>query len=154
MKGNDKLIDTLNTLLAEELTAINQYMVHAEMSENWGYKKLHDHFEKQSRDEMKHAEKLIYRILFLEGTPIVSKLLAIRIGSEVAKQLSNDHDLETQAVKEYNEAIHLAGDVGDFATREILETILRDEDKHVDQIEERQSQIQQMGIQFFLTTQT
>jgi bacterioferritin len=154
MKGNEKLIDTMNTLLAEELTAISQYMVHAEMSANWGYKKLHDHFDKQAKDEMKHAEKLIERILFLEGTPIVSKLLAMHIGADVPKQLANDLDLETVAVKEYNAAIKLAGDVADFATREILEAILRDEDGHVDHIEERLDQIGHMGLQIFLSTQT
>jgi bacterioferritin len=153
MKGNEKLIETLNTLLAEELTAINQYMVHAEMSENWGYKKLRDHFDKQAKDEMKHAEKLIGRILFLEGIPVVSNLLAMHIGSDVPKQLANDHALEAQAVKEYNAAIKQAGDVADFATREILEAILHDEDHHIDSIEERLDQIQHMGIQVFLSTQ-
>ena len=153
MKGNEKLIDTLNTLLAEELTAINQYMVHAEMSENWGYTKLHDHFSKQAKDEMKHAEMLIGRILFLEGIPIVSKLLSMHIGADVPKQLSNDLELEGTAVKEYNAAIKLAGDVSDFATREILEKILKDEDGHVDHIEEKLDQIGHMGLQIFLSTQ-
>jgi bacterioferritin len=153
MKGNNTLIETLNTLLSEELTAINQYMVHAEMSENWGYGKLHAHFEKQAKEEMKHAEKLIERILFLEGIPIVSKLGSIHIGSDVPKQLANDHELESQAIKAYNDAIKLAGDVGDFATREILEAVLHDEDRHIDNIEERQDQIQQMGLQVFLSTQ-
>jgi bacterioferritin len=153
MKGNEKLVDTLNALLAEELTAINQYMVHAEMSENWGYAKLHDHFSKQAKDEMKHAEALIGRILFLEGIPIVSKLLSMHIGADVQKQLSNDLELEGTAVKEYNAAIKLAGEVSDFATREILERILKDEDGHVDHIEERLDQIGHMGLQIFLSTQ-
>jgi bacterioferritin len=153
MKGNEKLLETLNTLLSEELTAISQYMVHSEMAENWGYAKLHAHFGGQAKDEMKHAEKLIERILFLDGIPIVSKLLPMHIGSDVPKQLASDHALETTAVKEYNDAIKLAGDVGDFATREILEAILHDEDRHVDAIEERLDQIEHMGIQIFLSTQ-
>lgn len=153
MKGNEKLIETLNTLLAEELTAINQYMVHAEMSENWGYTKLKAHFDKQAKDEMKHAEKLIERILFLEGIPIVSKLLALHIGDQVPKQLANDLELEGGAVKSYNAAIKLAGEVPDFATRELLEKILKDEDDHVDHIEEKLDQISHMGLQIFLSTQ-
>ncbi len=154
MKGNEKLIETLNTLLAEELTAINQYMVHAEMAENWGYSKLKAHFDKQAKDEMKHAEKLIERILFLEGIPIVSKLLALHIGDQVPKQLANDLELEGTAVKEYNAAIKLAGEVPDFATRELLEKILKDEDDHVDHIEEKLDQIGHMGLQIFLSTQS
>ncbi len=154
MKGNEKLIDTLNALLAEELTAINQYMVHAEMSENWGYGKLKAHYDKQAKDEMKHAEKLIERILFLEGIPIVTKPMVVHIGDQVPKQLSNDLELETGAVKEYNAAIKLAGEVSDFATREILEKILKDEDGHVDHIEERLDQISHMGLQIFLSTQS
>jgi len=153
MKGNDQLIATLNSLLADELTATNQYMVHSEMCANWGYSKLHDHFEKRAIMEMKHAEKLIGRILFLEGTPVVSELRQIRIGSTVDKQLASDHGLEKSAIKSYNDAIMLAGEVHDFATREILENILKDEDGHIDKIEELQDQINQMTLPFFLTTQ-
>jgi len=153
MKGNPKLIATLNDLLADELTAINQYMVHSEMAEAWGYKKLHGAFEKRAIDEMKHAEILIGRILFLEGIPTVSKLNKMMIGADVPKQLAGDRGLEMGAVKAYNEAIVIAGEVKDFATRQILEKILGDEDKHIDQIEEMQDQIQQMSLQIFLTTQ-
>ena len=153
MKGNEKLMGTLNSLLSDELTAINQYMVHSEMSANWGYEKLHKHFEKQAIDEMKHAEKLIARILFLEGTPIVSKLGRISIGADVSKQLASDHALELGAIKAYNQAIKLAGEVDDFATREILEDILQNEDAHVDRIEELQDQIGHMTLPLFLTTQ-
>ena len=153
MKGNPKLLATLNDLLADELTAINQYMVHSEMAEDWGYKKLHEAFEKRAIDEMKHAETLIGRILFLEGTPTVSKLNKMMIGADVPKQLAGDRGLEMGAIKSYNEAIVLAGEVKDFATRQILEKILGDEDKHIDQIEEMQDQIQQMSLQIFLTTQ-
>jgi bacterioferritin len=154
MKGNEELIEMLNRLLAEELTAINQYMVHAEMCEDWGYEKLHEHFEKRSIDEMKHAEKLIGRILFLEGRPIVTKLNKINIGAEVPKQLANDLAAEADAIRSYNDAIKLAGDVKDFATREILESILGDEDRHVDDIEAMQDRIQQMTLPIFLMTQT
>jgi bacterioferritin len=153
MKGNPKLIATLNDLLADELTAINQYMVHSEMANNWGYKKLHEAFEKRAIDEMKHAEQLIGRILFLEGSPTVSKYNKMSIGADVPKQLAGDRGLEMGAIKSYNEAIILAGEVKDYATREILEKILKDEDRHIDQIEELQDQIQQMSLQIFLSIQ-
>lgn len=153
MKGNDKLIDKLNFLLADELTAINQYMVHSEMCANWGFQKLHESLEKRAIDEMKHAEKLIGRILFLEGTPIVSTLNNIHIGPDVAKQISNDRSAEEGAIKAYNEAIKLASEVGDNATKEMLEHILLDEDAHIDRIEELLDQINLMGIQVFLSTQ-
>jgi bacterioferritin len=153
MKGNDRLIKTLNSLLADELTAINQYMVHSEMSDSWGYEKLHKLIEKRAIDEMKHAEKLIGRILFLEGIPIVSNLKTIRIGAEIPKQLDYDHSLETGAIKAYNEAIVLAGEVRDFATRELLESILKEEDKHIDEIEELTDQVKQMTLPIFLSTQ-
>ncbi len=153
MKGDARLIETLNSLLADELTAINQYMVHSEMAANWGYGKLHEHFEKRAVNEMKHAEMLIGRILFLEGTPTVSNLRAMHIGADVPKQLASDLEAEIGAVKAYNAGIKLAGDVADFATREMLEHILHDEDHHVDEIEERRDQIQQMTLGVFLTTQ-
>ena len=153
MKGDSKLIETLNSLLADELTAINQYIVHAEMCEDWGYGKLHDGFEKRSIDEMKHAEKLIGRILFLEGIPIVSELKKIHIGSDVPKQVDNDRLSEVDAIKAYNDAIVLAGDVRDYVTREMLEKILGDEDRHLDELEELQDQIEQMTLPIFLTTQ-
>ncbi|MGI6160456.1 MAG: bacterioferritin [Christensenellales bacterium] len=153
MKGNQKLIDALNALLADELTAINQYIVHAEMCEDWGYGKLHDGFEKRSIDEMKHAEKLIGRILFLGGTPIVSNLHDIHIGSEVPQQIENDRISETGAIKAYNDAIALASEVGDHATRDMLVQILNDEDRHMDELEELLDQIEQMTLPLFLTTQ-
>jgi bacterioferritin len=153
MKGNAKLIELLNSLLADELTAINQYMVHAEIAENWGYGKLHGHFRKRSIDEMKHAEKLIARIIFLEGVPVVSEYRKINIGADVSKQLDNDHFAEETAIKSYNDVIKVAGDVGDFATREILESILKDEDRHIDGIEELRDQVSHMGIAIFLSSQ-
>ncbi|HUW85187.1 MAG TPA: bacterioferritin [Phycisphaerae bacterium] len=150
MKGDPKLLKTLNALLADELTAINQYMVHSEMCDSWGYEGLHKAVEERAIVEMKHAEKLIGRILFLEGTPVVSKLGPIHVGADVPKQLANDLDAEMGAVKAYNAAIKLAGDVNDFATREMLESILQDEDGHVDWIEEQQDQIKHMGVQIYL----
>jgi len=153
MKGNDKLIAVLNDLLADELTAINQYMVHSEMCDDWGYEKLHKHFEKRAIDEMKHAEKLIGRILFLDGLPTVSALKKISIGSTVDKQLASDREAELGAIKAYNEAIILAGEVKDYATRDFLQGILNDEDAHIDGIESLQGQIEQMSMQVFLTTQ-
>lgn len=153
MKGDPKLIKALNSLLADELTAINQYMVHSEMCDAWGYDKLHKAIEKRAIDEMKHAEKLIGRILFLEGLPIVSDLKKLFIGSDVPKMFASDGNAETGAIKAYNEAIILAGNVKDYATRDLLQSILNDEDAHIDAIEEVQDQIKQMGLQIFLTTQ-
>jgi bacterioferritin len=153
MKGNERLIKVLNGLLADELTAINQYIVHAEMVENWGYGKLKKLTRSRAITEMKHAEKLIERILFLEGKPVVSKLNKINIGSDVPQQLGNDLSAEMAAVKNYNSAIAVAVDVGDNATKEMLDGILKDEDSHVNEIEEKVDQIKQMGIQNFLATQ-
>ena len=154
MKGNEELINTLDTLLAEELTAINQYIVHSEMCANWGYDRLHDSIEKRAIDEMKHAEKLIARILFLEGTPTVSKLNAVKIGEDVPKQFQADLSAEVEAVRNYNEAIHLADKVGDAVTRTMLEDIVHDEDAHIDWLEEQLDQISQMGAAVYLSTQT
>jgi len=153
MKSNDKLMQTLNGLLADELTAINQYVVHAEMAENWGYGKLKKSVGARSMTEMKHAEKLIERILFLEGTPIVGELNKINIGADIPLQCANDLASEMTTVANYNSAIKLAADVGDNATREILEGILKDEDSHVNEIEEKLDQIKQMGVQHFLANQ-
>jgi bacterioferritin len=153
MKSNDKLMQTLNGLLAGELTAINQYVVHAEMAENWGYGKLKKSVGARSMTEMKHAEKLIARILFLEGTPIVGELNKINIGADVPQQCANDLASEMTTVANYNSAVKLAADVGDNATREILEGILKDEDDHVNEIEEKLDQIKQMGVQHFLAIQ-
>ena len=121
MKSDAALLKTLDALLADELTAINQYMVHSEMCANWGYGRLHGKIEKRAVQEMHHAESLIARIIFLEGIPTVSKLNDIHIGSDVAKQLQSDLAAETLAVRNYNEAIHQADKVGDAATRDLLE---------------------------------
>jgi bacterioferritin len=154
MKGNEKLVKKLDELLADELTAIMQYMVHSEMCANWGYDKLHQSVEKRAMQEMGHAEKLIARIIFLEGIPTVSKLNQISIGADVPKQLHSDLQSELGAVKVYNEAIHLADEVGDGATRNLLESILKDEDQHVDWLEEQLDQISQLGAPLYLSTQT
>jgi bacterioferritin len=140
-------------LLASELTAVNQYMVHSEMNDNWGYEKLHKAIEKRAIEEMKHAEKLIARIIFLEGVPIVSKLNDIHVGADVPKMYANDHVAEADAIRDYNAGIVVCGEAKDFATREILESILNDEDRHIDGIEAVQDEIGQMGIQIFLSTQ-
>jgi bacterioferritin len=153
LKGDSKVIDVLNSLLADELTAVNQYMVHAEMCDNWGYGKLDDLIQKRAVDEMKHAEKLISRILFLEGIPVVSEYRKLFIGADVPKMFTNDHQSEADAIKSYNAAIVLCGEAKDYATREILEQILKDEDKHIDDIEGNQDRMSQMGLQVFLSTQ-
>jgi bacterioferritin len=154
MKGNEKLIGVLNDLLADELTAISQYMVHSEMCENWGYGKLHNDIEKQAFEEMHHAEWLISRILFLEGTPEVSKLKRMVIGKTVLEMVSNDEEAELAAVKAYNKAIALARDVSDQATADLLIKILNMEEGHVDWGEMQRSQIEQMGLQNYLANQT
>jgi bacterioferritin len=153
MKGNKKIITKLNDLLADELTAINQYMVHSEMWDNWNYERLHKADEKRAIDEMKHAEKLIGRILFLEGRPTVSKLKEIHIGPDVQTQHKNDWQAEFDAVKSYNDGIKLAIEVGDGGTRELLEHILKDEEAHIDWLEAQLDQIKQMGSQNYLVEQ-
>ncbi len=153
MKGNEKLIETLNVQLADELTAINQYMVHSEMCADWGYGELHEAIEKRAITEMKHAEKLIGRIIFLEGKPIVSNLNPLHIGGDVPAQFKNDLASETGAVKMYNDGIRLAVEVGDNGTRALLEGILHDEEDHADWLETQLDQIAQMGIQTYLVEQ-
>jgi len=154
MKGHDKIIAALNDYLADELTAINQYIVHSEMCADWGYGKLHDAIEKRAIDEMKHAEKLIGRILFLEGTPIVSELKKMHIGAKVDIQLKNDHESETEAVKAYNDGIRLCTELGDNGTRDLLEDNLEDEEAHIDWLETQLDQIEQMGLPNYLLSQT
>jgi len=153
MKGNEKLLAALNDLLAEELTATMQYIVHAEMCDNWGYERLHKKIKERAIQEMKHAEKLIERILFLEGSPRVDKLNKVNIGKDIPQQLAGDLASEMTAVRAYNEAIRLADEVRDAASRTALEAILNDEDDHVDWIEEQQDQIAQMGLAMYLATQ-
>jgi bacterioferritin len=153
MKGHDEIISTLNELLADELTAINQYMVHSEMCDDWGYARLHEYIEKRAIDEMKHAEKLIGRILFLEGMPVVSKLNDIHIGSSVDKQFASDRTAEEGAVAAYNRAIRQTAELGDNGTREMLEHILEDEEAHIDWLESQLDQIDQLGLENYLAEQ-
>ena len=154
MKGNTKLITVLNSLLADELTVINQYMVHSEMCENWGYGKLHMAIRKQAMDEMHHAEWLIERIIFFDGSPTVSKLNTIKIGKTVAEMISNDNDDELEAVHAYNDAIKLALEVDDQGTVDLLTRILKMEEGHVDWTEIQRAQIGQMGMENYLVNQT
>jgi bacterioferritin len=153
MKGNEKIIGLLNEFLADELTAINQYIVHSEMCANWGYGKLHGKTEKRAIDEMKHAEKLIARILFLEGIPVVSNLKKINIGAAVDAQLKNDLAAETEAIKGYNDGIRLCLELGDNGTRELIDANLHDEEDHLDWLESQLDQIGQMGLQNYLLGQ-
>jgi bacterioferritin len=153
MKGNDNVIERLNARLADELTAINQYIVHSEICDNWGYERLHGAIEKRAVEEMKHAERLIARILFLEGRPVVGQLNKINIGAEVADQLAKDWAAEAGAVRDYNEDVRLAAEAGDNGTRELLESLVRDEESHIDWIEAQLDQIKQMGIQNYLEKQ-
>ncbi len=153
MQGNERVLAALNELLADELTAISQYMVHAEMCDNWGYGELEEAIEGRAIAEMKHAEKLIARILFFEGRPIVSNLNPMHIGADVPAQHKNDWQAERGAITAYNEAIRLAVEVGDNGTRDLLESILTDEEDHIDWIEAQQDQIAQMGIENYLSQQ-
>lgn len=154
MKGNEKVIALLNEFLADELTAISQYIVHSEMCADWGYEKLHDSVEKRAIDEMKHAEKLIARVLFLEGKPVVSKLNKISIGESVDAQLKKDWESESGAIKAYNEGIKLCLELGDNGSRELIEDNLEDEEKHLDWLESQLDQIEQMGLANYLLSQT
>ena len=153
MKGNKKLLTVLDQLLADELTAINQYMVHSEMCENWGYNKLHMDIRKQAMDEMHHAEWLIERMIFFEGTPTVSKLNPIKIGKTVTEMINNDDKDELDAVRSYNEAIKLARTVDDQGTVDLLTKILKMDEGHVDWAYIQRAQIEQMGIEDYLVNQ-
>ena len=153
MKGNEKVIAMLNDFLADELTAISQYIVHSEMCDNWGYGKLHDAVEKRAIAEMEHAEKLIARILFLEGKPIVSELKKMNIGPSVEDQLKNDLAAELGAIQGYNAGIRLCLELGDGGTRELIEDNLQDEEAHLDWLEAQMDQIGQMGLQNYLLSQ-
>ena len=153
MKGDPQVIDFLNKALLNELTAVNQYIVHSEMCANWGLDKLHDAIEKRAIEEMKHAEMLIARILYLEGRPVVSKLNPMHIGADVAEQLHNDYLSEQGAVKSYNAAVQQAASLGDNGTRALFESILNDEEAHIDWLEAQLDQIRLMGIENYLAQQ-
>ncbi len=153
MKGNEQVIAKLNEALREELTAINQYFVHAEMCHNWGYHRLGSEVRKQSIGEMKHAEELMERVIFLDGTPTMQPM-TLTIGKNVREQLQNDLNLELNAVKMYNDAVRIARDGGDNASRELFEKLLKDEEEHVDFLEMQLHQIGEMGYERYLSQQT
>jgi bacterioferritin len=153
MKGDPKVIDALNDILTAELTAINQYFLHAELCEHWGYGKLHARIRKESIDEMKHAEALVHRILFLDGLPNLQRLGKVGVGQTVAEQFTLDLATELDAVKRLNVAIELCRTVGDAGTREVLEHVLSDEEAHIDWIETQQAAMKQVGEQLYLAEQ-
>ena len=153
MRGNEQVIALLNQALKEELTAINQYFIHAEMCENWGYGKLGGFIKKQSIDEMKHAEALVERILFLDGVPRMAELMSLNVGQNVKAQLENDLKLETGAVAMYNESAKKAAEAGDNGSRELFIGLLKDEEGHADWLETQLSRIQEMGLENYLAQQ-
>src|SRR5436305_14395909 len=153
MKGNPKVIAELNAGLRDELLAINQYFLHAEMCENWKYGKIADYIKKQSIDEMKHAEELIERILFLDATPNLTEPMKLSVGKTVKAQLESDLALEVSAVKLYNDAVKTSQEYGDNASRELFERLLKDEEKHVDWLEAQVHQINEIGCERYVTQQ-
>jgi len=153
MRGNPKVIEVLNEALREELTAINQYFLHAEMCENWHYDKLGNYIRKQSIDEMKHAEEIIERILFLDATPKMTEPMTLTVGKNVREQLESDLKLEVDAVSMYNRAVKISRDEGDNASRELFERLLKDEEEHVDWLEAQIFQIGEIGYERYLSQQ-
>ena len=153
MKGNKKIIDVLNQVLRKELTGINQYFIHAKMCENWGYDRLRSLIRKESIEEMQHADRIIERILFLDGTPTISTYDRITIGPDVKQQLDNDLALEVAALVVLRDGIKTCVETADDASRELLEHILVDEEEHVDWIESQLHQIKEVGYQNYLTQQ-
>ena len=153
MKGNPKVIAVLNEALQEELLAINQYFLHSEMCENWKYEALSKFIKKQSIDEMKHAEKLIERILFLDATPTLTGPAQLKIGKTVKEQIASDLELELGAVKLYNKAINVARAENDNATAEFFQKILKDEEDHVDWLESQLHLIDEIGYERYLSMQ-
>lgn len=153
MKGKPEVLQVLSKMLKEELGAISQYILHSEMGENWGYMRLSDHIRKQAIGEMKHAEVLIERILFLEGLPNMGDLPKLNIGKDVKEQLENDLDLERSAVTSYNEAVAACRKAGDHGSADLLEEILADEEDHVDFLESQLGLIKDVGLQNYLTQQ-
>jgi bacterioferritin len=153
VKGNPEVIEVLSEMLKEELGAVSQYFLHAEMSENWGYKRLSEQIKKQAIGEMKHAEKLIERILFLDGTPNMAELPKLKIGRTVKEQLENDLAVENGAVSEYNKGIARCEKAGDYASGELLKELLRDEEEHVDFLESQLTIIDDVGLENYLLGQ-
>jgi bacterioferritin len=153
MKGQDKILELLNDVLTGELTAINQYFVHAKMCQNWGYERLWHKIQHESIDEMKHADQLITRLLYLEGIPNLQRLAKINIGQTVKEQLSLDHALEAAALKRLNDGIELCRSLGDHGSRDLLERILVSEEEHTDWLEAQLELISQIGEQNYLAQQ-
>lgn len=153
VKGDPKIISILNQVLKAELTAINQYFLHAEMCANWGYQKLYKKIRQESIGEMKHAEECIERILYLEGTPNMSDYFKINVGKDVPSQLQSDLDLEYEAVRNLNDGIRTAVELGDNGSRELLQKILLDEEGHVDWLEAQLQMIKDVGVQNYLAQQ-
>jgi bacterioferritin len=153
MKGNKKVIEALNEILTGELTAINQYFIHAKMCANWGLDKLAEHSRKESIGEMKHADEVIERILFLDGVPNMQRLGKVRVGETVPEQLDLDLKLEMEALPRLNKAIELAVEVGDNGTRDLLEGILTSEEEHVDWLEAQLDLIKTVGLENYLAQQ-
>lgn len=153
MKGNQQVIDILNRALTIELTAINQYFCQAKMNENWGFHKLYKKHYHESLGEMKHAEKIIERIIFLDGVPEIARYDVIKVGANVKEQFEYDLALEMGGVKHYNAAVELCAKVGDNGTRELLEPILVESEEHVDWLEQQLSLIDTIGLQNYLTEQ-
>ncbi len=153
MKGNKKVIDALNDILTSELTGINQYFVHYRMCQNWGYERLAKKSLEESVGEMKHADQVIERILFLDGIPNMQRLSKVCIGETVPEQLKLDLKLEMDAVKRLNAAVKLAREVGDNGSRELLEQILTSEEEHIDWLEAQLELIRQVGDKMYLSQQ-
>ncbi|HEY8513965.1 MAG TPA: bacterioferritin [Candidatus Binatia bacterium] len=153
MKGNKKIIDALNEILTGELTAINQYFVHYKMCDNWGYKRLAKKNYEESIGEMKHADDLIERILFLEGVPNMQRLFKVSVGETPAEQLRLDLALELEAQKRFNQTIELCVQLGDNGTREMLDDMLESEEEHIDWLESQLTLIEQVGEKMYLAQQ-
>ena len=153
MQGNEKIVDALNAGLTIELTAINQYFVQSKMCRDWGFHKLAAHHHEESIEEMKHAEQLIDRILFLEGVPEIARYDVIRVGSDVKEQLENDLLLELNAVSTYNGGVQLAAEVGDAGSKDIMERIVMESEQSVDWLETQLHQIKTIGSELYLAGQ-
>jgi bacterioferritin len=153
MKGNERIIEVLQEVLSAELTAVNQYFIHARMNENWGYKKLAAYIRKESIEEMQHAQHVIDRILYFDGAPNMSKYMKINVGKTVPEQFRHDLAVEYQAVPRLNKGIEVARSLGDNGTRALLETILKDEEEHVDWLEAQLGIIKEIGVENYLAQQ-
>ena len=153
MKGKPEVLEILNSLLREEMTAISQYQLHSEMYKNMGYHELHEAVEKASVEEMKHVEDLAARALFLEGQPIISELEKLHVGHTVPEMLENDRALEQDAINRYNEAVAKVSALGDNGTKKLLDHILLEEEAHLDYFETQLSLIEQLSLPKYLLTQ-